>query len=132
MNMLYMRETNKSIDQVGAALERAAKERQFGIMTIHNLRETMQKKGIEFNRDLRIYEICNPQQAKRVLEAEPNISTALPCRISVYRADGKTKLATIRPTVQLGMFERKDLEQIAKEVEDVIIAVMDEAAKEGS
>lgn len=132
MNMLYIRESNKSIEEVGAALERAAKERQFGIMTIHNLRETMQKKGVEFNRDLRIYEVCNPQQAKRVLEAEPTISTALPCRISVYRADGKTKLATIRPTVQLAMFERKDLEQIAKEVEDAIIAIMDEAAREGS
>ena len=129
MNVLYVTESNKSIDEICKALEEAAKKRAFGVMAIHNLRETMKKKGVDFDRDLRIYEVCNPQQAKKVLEAEPNISTALPCRISVYRGDGKTKLATIRPTVQLAMFDRKDLEPVAKEVEDVIIAIMDEAVK---
>lgn len=129
MKTLYVTESNKSIDEICRALEEGAARRAFGVMAIHNLRETMKKKGVEFDRDLRIYEVCNPQQAKKVLEAEPIISTALPCRISVYRADGKTKLATIRPTFLLAMFDRKDLEPVAREVEDVIIAIMDEAVK---
>jgi uncharacterized protein (DUF302 family) len=127
--MLYTKESRKSVEEVGKALEKAATEHKFGVMAVHNLKETMKKKGVEFNREVRIYEVCNPQQAKKVLEAEPEISTALPCRISVYEMDGKTKLATIRPTVQLGMFDREDLEDIAVEVEDAIIAMMDEAAR---
>jgi len=127
--MLYVVETDKSVEEAGKALEQAAAEHKFGVMTVHNLRETMRKKGVDFALDVRIYEVCNPHQAKKVLEAEPDISTALPCRISIYKSDGKTKLATIRPTIQLGMFNRKDLEPIAEEVEAVMIAIMDEAAR---
>jgi uncharacterized protein (DUF302 family) len=124
-----MTETSKSVEDTGRALEEAAKKHDFGVMAVHNLRETMRKKGVDFDRDMRIYEVCNPHQAKKVLEAEPAISTALPCRVSIYRAEGKTKLATLKPTAQLGMFEREDLQAIAKEVEDAIIAIMNEAAE---
>jgi uncharacterized protein (DUF302 family) len=126
--MLYVKESRKSIADVGKALEEAAKKRQFGVLTVHNLRETMKKKGVDFSKECRIYEVCNPHQAKKVLEADTRISTALPCRISVFEDEGKVKLATLRPTAQLAMFGRKDLEPVAKEVENVIIEIMDEAA----
>ncbi|MBI4830247.1 MAG: DUF302 domain-containing protein [Candidatus Lindowbacteria bacterium] len=126
--MLYTTESKRAIDEVGQRLEEAAKKRKFGVLTVHNLKETMKKKGVEFQKEVRIYEVCNPQQAKKVLEAEPMISTALPCRISVYEDKGKVKISTIKPTVQLAAFGRKDLEPVAKEVEDTMIEIMNEAA----
>lgn len=127
--MLYTRESRKSIGEVGKALEEASAKRKFGVLTVHDLKQTMKKKGVDFKMECRIYEVCNPQQAKKVLEADPQISTALPCRISVYEEDGKVKISTIKPTAQLAMFGRKDLESVAKEVEDTIIAIIDEAAR---
>jgi uncharacterized protein (DUF302 family) len=56
------------------------------------------------------------------------ISTALPCRISVYEEGGKTMLATLKPTALLAMFNMPQLEQVAQEVEDTIIKIMKEAA----
>jgi uncharacterized protein (DUF302 family) len=47
----------------------------------------MKKKGVEFNDDCWIYEVCNPVQAKEVLAANGAVSTALPCRISVYGSE---------------------------------------------
>jgi uncharacterized protein (DUF302 family) len=44
----------------------------------------MAKKGVEFSKECLTYEVCNPFQAKKVLEANPSISTALPCRIAVF------------------------------------------------
>ncbi len=129
MTMLYTIETRKSVEDVGKALEKAAQNHKFGVMIVHDMKEIMKKKGVEFSREMKIYEICNPQQAKKVLEEEPDISTALPCRVSVYAANGKTRLATIKPTIQLGMFGRKNLEPVAEEVEDAIIAIMNEAGK---
>ncbi|RJP69606.1 MAG: DUF302 domain-containing protein [Candidatus Abyssobacteria bacterium SURF_17] len=126
--MLYLKESRKSIDEVGTAIEEAAKKRKFGVLTVHNLKETMKKKGVEFEKECRIFEICNPQQAKKVLEADTRISTALPCRISVYEDGGTVKIATIKPTAQLAMFGRKDLASVAAEVEKTIIEIMDEAA----
>jgi len=127
--MLHTIQSTKTIDEVGRRLEEAAKKRQFGVLTVHNLKETMKKKGVDFEKECRIYEVCNPHQAKKILEADTEISTALPCRISIYEDQGQVKIATIKPTAQLGMFGRKDLEPIAEEVEEAIIQMMDEAAE---
>jgi uncharacterized protein (DUF302 family) len=127
--MLYTIESAKNIDEVGIALEEAIKKRKFGVLTVHDLKETLAKKGVELNKDCRIYEVCNPSQAKRVIEANAEISTALPCRISVFTDGEKTKLSTIKPTVMLSMYPNPELKEIAEEVEEVILDAMDEAAR---
>jgi len=38
--------------------------------------------------------ICQPQQAKKVLDQNMRVSTALPCRPSIYEENGKAMLAT--------------------------------------
>ena len=57
-----------------------------------------------------------------------SISTALPCRISIYEEDGKTILASLKPTVLLAMFNTPQLKAVAQEVEDTIVKIMKEAA----
>ena len=81
-----------------------------------------------FDRECRIFEVCNPYQAKRVLEKDLSISTALPCRISAFEEGGRIRLATLRPTVLLSMFNAPDLEPVAKEVEETLIQIMKKAA----
>lgn len=126
--MLFKMESKKTIDQVCQDLEKAVVAHKFGVMTIHNLKETMNKKGVEFKRECRIFEVCNPQQAKKVLEREMELSTALPCRISVYTEGDKVKLATLEPTGLVSQFNIPDLQPIAKEVEETLIQIMKEAA----
>jgi uncharacterized protein (DUF302 family) len=65
---------------------------------------------------------------KKVLEADGAISTALPCRISVYGVPRNYTLATMRPTEMMKGFDNPDIEPIAREVEDVIFQVMRDAA----
>ena len=67
--MLYRTKSKRSIADSQRRLEEYAARHQFGILAVHNLRETMKKKGVEFDKDCWIYEVCNPAQAKRVLEA---------------------------------------------------------------
>ena len=125
--MLIKLSTDKTVSEVAAALQIAVPANHFGIMQIHNLQETMTKKGVEFTRECQIFEICQPQQAKKVLEQNMSISTALPCRISLYREDGKTILATLKPTTLLAMFNSPQLAGAAQEVENTIIKIMQEA-----
>lgn len=127
--MLFEVETRKSLEEIDRGLHEAAARHGFGILTVHNIRETMQKKGVEYAGDCVIYEVCNPHQARKVLEANPVISTALPCRISVYRAGDVCKLATILPTAMLGLFQSSGLEDVARDVEGHICAMMREAAE---
>lgn len=126
--MLFKLSTNKSMSEAAAALMAAVQANHFGVMQVHNLKDTMMKKGVEFGHECLIFEVCQPQQAKKVLEQNMSISTALPCRISIYQEGEKTNLATLKPTVLLKMFNAPQLEPVAQEVEDTIIKIMKEAA----
>src|SRR4030042_5139664 len=97
-------------------------------MTVHNLKETLKKKGVEFDKECWIFEVCNPHQAKRVLEKNMKLSTALPCRISVFTEGGKVKLATLKPTALISQFNIPELQPVAKEVEEALIQIMKEAS----
>ena len=126
--MLIKLSTDKNVREAAEALQAAVVANHFGVMQIHNLKETMAKKGVEFEQECQIFEVCQPQQAKKVLDQNMSISTALPCRISIYEEDGKTVLATLKPTTMLAMFKTSQLETVAKEVEEAIVKIMTEAA----
>ena len=126
--MLVKLSTDKTMSEAAAALQAAVQSNHFGVMQVHNLKETMAKKGVEFARECLIFEVCQPQQAKKVLEQNMSVSTALPCRISIYEEGGKTILATLKPTTLLALFNTPQLKGMAQEVEDTIVKIMKEAA----
>ena len=126
--MLFKRSTTKTVSEAATALQAAVQANHFGVMQIHNLRETMVKKGVEFLRECLIFEVCQPQQAKKVLDQNMSVCTALPCRISIYEEGGKTVHATLKPTTLLALFDTPQLKGVAQEVEDTIVKIMKEAA----
>ena len=111
--MLIKLSTDKTVSEAAAALQAAVLANHFGVMQVHNLKETMAKKDVEFAHECLIFEVCQPQQAKRVLEQNMSVSTALPCRISIYEESGKTILVTLKPTTLLAMFKASQLEEVA-------------------
>jgi uncharacterized protein (DUF302 family) len=126
--MLVKVSTDKTVTETATALQAAVQANHFGVMQVHNLKETMAKKGVEFSHECLIFEVCQPQQAKKVLEQNMSVSTALPCRISIYEEDGKTVLATLKPTTLLALFNTPQLEGVAQEVEDTLVKIMKDAA----
>jgi uncharacterized protein (DUF302 family) len=126
--MLIKLSTDKTVSETATALQDAVQANAFGVMHVHNLQETMRKKGVEFPRECLIFEVCQPQQAKKVLDENMGVSTALPCRISIYKEGTKTILATLKPTTLLAMFNAPQLKGVAQEVEDAIVKIMKEAA----
>lgn len=130
MDIIYVKESSVPVDEMGARLEAAAKQHQFGVLNETDLRAKMQSKGVDFTPACKVYDVCNPHRAKVVLESKMEISTALPCRISVYEEGGKTRVATLLPTQVLGMFGAEGLDSIAQSVETDLIAIIDEAVIE--
>jgi uncharacterized protein (DUF302 family) len=129
MTMVYSRQTTGDMDAIGRRLEEAIKAHQFGILGMIDLQAKMKEKGVDFKNACRIYEVCNPRIAKQVLEKEMSISTALPCRISVFQEGNKITIATLLPTQTLGLFNVPDLATVAEGVEKDILAMVDEAAR---
>ena len=127
--MLHIVESRKPLVRVVKDLEVAVARHKFGVLGVHDLKAKMAEKGVEFARECRIFEVCNPHQAKKVLEANLEISTAVPCRISVYEEGGVTKLATIKPSAMIELYGTPGLQAVAKEVEVTLTDIMTEAAR---
>lgn len=126
--MLIQLSTDKTVKETAAALQVAAPANDFGVMQVHDLKETMWRKGVEFEHECLIFEVCQPEKAKKALLENMSISTAMPCRISVYEEGGRTILASLKPTALLALFDTPQLHDVAMEVEATLIKIMTEAA----
>ena len=126
--MYYIVETAKSFDQASADLEVAVKRHGFGVLHVHDLGATLRSKGIAFDKQCKIFEVCNPVQAAKVLSTDMRLNMALPCRISVFTENGKTRIGLIKPVQMLSALSQDAaLAQIARDVEDQTIKMVDEA-----
>lgn len=126
--MYYIIKTNKTFSQAAADLETAVIRNGFGVMHVHDLGTTLRSKGIAFDEQCKIFEVCNPVQAAKVLSTDMRLNMALPCRISVYTEQGQTKIGLIKPIQMLAaLSEDAALAQVAKEVEEKTILMVDES-----
>ena len=46
--MLYEKVSKRTSQQAGQALEAAAQKHKFGVLAIHDLKQTLAKKGVDF------------------------------------------------------------------------------------
>jgi len=126
--MVHRVASTSPLCEIERRLQESAARHKFGVIAVYDLQEMLKKKGVDLTIECRIYEVCNPLQARTVLEADGAISTALPCRISIYGGPAGYTLATIRPTGMMKGFENPEIGPVAREVEDVIFQMMRDAA----
>jgi uncharacterized protein (DUF302 family)/RNA polymerase-binding transcription factor DksA len=127
--MYYIVPTAKNVDDAGRDLDAAARKHGFGVLHVHDLKETLTKKGHPLAPQCRVFEVCNPQQATRVLQRDMRLNMALPCRISVFEDKGATKIGTILPAEILrALSHDREIAAVAGAVETTIKAIIDEAA----
>lgn len=127
--MYYIVETEKPFEAASADLETAVVKNGFGVLHIHDLGNTLRNKGIEFGEECRVFEVCNPVQASKVLSTDMKLNMALPCRISVYTENGTTKIGLIKPEQMLAsLSDDESLREVAREVEEKTITMVNEAS----
>ncbi|MDM7266411.1 MAG: DUF302 domain-containing protein [Aquificaceae bacterium] len=120
-------ETTKSVEEVRKAIEEKAKANGFGVMSVHEVSNILESKGVPISYKCVIVEVCSPRHASQVLSKDPYISTAMPCRIAIFEENGKTVVSTMALTTMLELFKRPELEEIAKEVEELMKKIMEES-----
>lgn len=126
--MYYIVESEKSFEQASQDLDAAVKANGFGVLHVHDLGGTLRKKGVEFKEECHVFEVCNPVQAGKVLSADMRLNMALPCRISIYTENGKTRIGLIKPEAMLqSLSSDPAIASVAGEVEAKTIAMVDEA-----
>jgi uncharacterized protein (DUF302 family) len=126
--MYYVVNTDKSFEQASTDLESEVKNLGFGVLHIHDLGKTLRSKGVDFEEDCRVFEVCNPVQAAKVLSIDMKLNMALPCRISVYTEKGSTRIGLIKPEKMLAaLSDDATLMEVAKDVESKTIQMIDNA-----
>ena len=126
--MRYVVSSDKSVDQATTDLEEAVRRNGFGVLHQYDLKKTLAGKGVELPHECRILDVCNPQQAARVLTADMGMNVALPCRVSVYEDGGQTRIGMVKPTAMLAsLSDSLELRSVAEDVELAITRIIDSA-----
>lgn len=126
--MYYIVDSEKTFEQAAVDLEASVGAHGFGVLHVHDLGATLRGKGIAFAEECRVFEVCNPGQAAKVLSADMKLNMALPCRISVYTEQGATRIGLIRPAAMLSALSSDPaLAGVAAEVEQQTIRMVDAA-----
>jgi len=116
MNIVYEKSTDKNLNDAIESLENNLKENGFGVLWQLNFKEKLQEKGLEFKEDFVILEVCNPKQAKEVLEKNIHIGYVLPCKMVVRSENDKVYIGMTSPEVLIGLFDSPELTEVAKSV----------------
>lgn len=129
--MLIAVDSKKALARVLEDVPKACAAHQFGVIGTIDLRAKLKEKGVTLDRGCVVFEVCNPHHAKRVLDAEPSVSSMLPCRISAYETPaGGVRLTTIKPSAMITMVaSTPELAAVACEVEATLIAILADAAR---
>ena len=122
----YTVETIKNVDDAVAAIEAKAQEKGFCVLYVHDVQATLSAKGF-YIEPMKIIEICNAKFANQVLAKDKKISLMLPCPISVFVEYGKTFISAFKPRVLSDYYPGKGIEELAGEVEKIVISLVEEA-----
>lgn len=121
----YTTEVPYSAGDTLALIEESLKNQKFGVLFTLDLKETLSKKGVEFDKSYTLLEVCNPHEAKRVLEMDSTAGYFLPCKIAVYEEGGKTKIGMPKPTALISMIDNPELQKVAEDIENRLIGCID-------
>lgn len=126
MEVIYQVTTGKSFDDAVAAVQAQTQSNGFRVLHTHDVQATLAEKNFE-REPLKIVEVCNAKYANTALTIDVTVSLLMPCRINVYREEGKTVISTVRPKAFVTMFGNDNLADFANEVEDVLLRIIDQS-----
>ncbi len=123
--MLYIEESSKSAKEVVKNIEDVIANYKFGILHMHNPKETLISKGLEFTNECYVLDVCNPKIAKEILDIDMSISSMVPCKISVYEDKGQTYIA-MNSITQLIDDINPDLVHLGEEAQALLLKLIEE------
>lgn len=126
----YRRETARVFDDAVGEVERCISEAGFSVRVIHDIQATLAAKGFKV-RPIRIYEIegCSGSLPALGEEADAHaLALLMPCRVNVFEENDRTFITALRPTIMCRLFPEDDLEPLARDLERILLALVDDAA----
>lgn len=121
MHYAFEEKSAHSYEKTLENLKSAIIDQSFGILYEVNLKDKINGKGLEFDPNFTVLDVCNPKIAKDVLDAQIEVGYFLPCKVVVYEKNGDVYAGVLKPTVLMDMVNNNTLNAAAEEVEDILI-----------
>lgn len=118
MDIVFEKSTDKSLIEAIESLKESLKGHGFGVLWELNFKDKLKEKGLELKEDFVVLEVCNPNQAQKVLEKNILIGYALPCKMVVRSDNDQVYIGMLRPERLIGLFNEPELYEVAKKVEE--------------
>ncbi|HEX9101866.1 MAG TPA: DUF302 domain-containing protein [Polyangia bacterium] len=106
-----------SPEEARARATEALKEQGFGVLTEIDVKATLKKKLDAEFRPYVILGACNPQLAKRALEADLGVGLLLPCNVVIWEEDGASVVSFADPRAMFQIVRNDALQPIVDEAE---------------
>jgi uncharacterized protein (DUF302 family) len=116
---------DQDFDQAVERLHQALASEHLAVITDVDVQTLLKDKLDKEIAPYRIFGACHPGLADRIIGAEPNAGTLLPCSL-VVRAEGdKTVVSFMDPMTVLGLSSSDELHAVASEVRVMLQKVLD-------
>lgn len=122
----YIKNSSKTVQEVVDTICEKASNHKFGVLHIHNVKQTLNSKGIQYEEECQILDVCNPSVAKEFLETNANLSAIMPCKISVYSKNNQTTVV-MNSVEDLAKPIEKTVLPLAKTTQETLQKLIDEA-----
>ncbi len=122
----YVMESPYSFEETVENLKQALTGANFRIFPARYLDQGLTDEFSVNKRQIGI-RFCNFKELYHLLNIDPRLGTVLPCRINVMERNGKVILVAPNVMEIFRLFNNRELLEVAKVMEDVILGVMEEA-----
>ena len=93
----------------------------FGTLCSISLNERFEAKGLHYEDQITILEVCNPFEALSALNIDPTIAYFLPCKVLVKEVKGQVSMTMIKHTSFITLLDHDQLSEFAIKIENALI-----------
>ncbi len=123
-------ELNLSFDEALEKVRATLMEEHLGIVSDVDVQAIFKNKMDKEIPAYHIYGACNPKLADRVISAEPNAGTLLPCSFIMRETENGTVVVSFMdPVAVFGMAQTDEPKVVAKEAKEMLKRVLEKLQK---
>src|SRR5690349_1623757 len=125
--MLQIR-TNKRLDQIELGLRRAAEHHGASVLSATHVGQVIPENAVKPGTDAVVFTLCLADQYARLLSEDIRFAAFLPSRVAACSDGAAVMLEAISPREFCRILHRPDCEGLAKDLEDSMRTILEEAA----
>ncbi|MFH1862036.1 MAG: DUF302 domain-containing protein [bacterium] len=122
----YTRSSQRSVVEALEIVQKASVQENFGVLHVHDVRETLKKKGFDTPPAF-IVEICKPEVAQKLIQVDPLVLLFLPCKIAIFSEGGETVISALTTAVPEHYLPGVDFSEFHPGIEQSLRNIVDAA-----